>query len=155
MLTKKEAADFLGVSERAIERYTKAGRLTPTYQQNKSGGTLALFAERDLDRLKEEMSAPKERTTAGGIAGREPTRADIVRRDGAGALVEALREVASAPRVSLSDKLLLSIDEAAALSGLSAHHIREAIHGQKLKARIIGKGWRIKTDDLRAYVRKL
>jgi excisionase family DNA binding protein len=155
MLTKKEAAVSLGVSERAIERYTKAGRLTPTYQQSKSGGTLALFAERDLDRLKEEMAAPKERATAGAIAGREPTRADIARRDGASGLVEALREAVSAPRVSLSDKLLLSIDEAAALSGLSAHHIREAIHGKKLKARIIGKGWRIKADELRAYVRKL
>jgi excisionase family DNA binding protein len=45
--------------------------------------------------------------------------------------------------------------EAAQLSGLSRGHLREAIDAGKLKARIIGRGWRVKRDDLDAYVKKL
>jgi excisionase family DNA binding protein len=44
--------------------------------------------------------------------------------------------------------------EAAQLSGLSRGHLREAIEEKKLKARIIGRGWRVKRADLDAYVAK-
>jgi excisionase family DNA binding protein len=60
--------------------------------------------------------------------------------------------------VSLTDlaaKLTLSLMEASQLSGLSRGHLREAIEEKKLKARIIGRGWRVKRDDLEAYVKKL
>jgi excisionase family DNA binding protein len=50
---------------------------------------------------------------------------------------------------------MLSIDEAAALAGLSAHHVREAIKAGALKAKIVGRGWRVKRPDLDAYVKKL
>jgi excisionase family DNA binding protein len=51
--------------------------------------------------------------------------------------------------------LTLSLAEASQLSGLSRNHLRQAIEEKKLKARIIGRGWRVKRDDLDAYVRKL
>jgi excisionase family DNA binding protein len=51
--------------------------------------------------------------------------------------------------------LTLTIQEAAALSGLSANHLREAIKAGKLKARIVGRGWKIRPEDLRAYVSKV
>jgi excisionase family DNA binding protein len=57
--------------------------------------------------------------------------------------------------VPVADKLTLSLVEAAQLSGLSRGHLREAIEAKKLKARIIGRGWRVKRDDLDLYVRKL
>ena len=63
--------------------------------------------------------------------------------------------VASKPALSVADKLTLSLMEAAQLSGLSRGHLREAIENKKLKARIIGRAWRVKRDDLDAYVRKL
>ncbi len=34
-------------------------------------------------------------------------------------------------------------------------HLRDAITDKKLKARIIGRGWKIKRDDLALYVKKL
>jgi len=55
----------------------------------------------------------------------------------------------------LSHKLSLSVKEAARLSGLSEGHLRAAIKAGKLKARIIGKGYRISPDVLRAYVKKV
>jgi excisionase family DNA binding protein len=41
------------------------------------------------------------------------------------------------------------------LSGLSRNHLRQVIEEKKLKARIIGRGWRVKRGDLDAYVKKL
>jgi excisionase family DNA binding protein len=79
-------------------------------------------------------------------------------------LVAILREAAeSSPRrddqpasiTDLAHKLTLSLVEASQLSGLSRNHLREAIEDRKLKARIIGRGWRVKRDDLDAYVKKL
>jgi len=62
---------------------------------------------------------------------------------------------APVPTLSLADKLTLSLMEAAQLAGLSRNHLREAITEGKLKARIIGRGWRVKRSDLDAYVRRL
>jgi excisionase family DNA binding protein len=45
--------------------------------------------------------------------------------------------------------------EASQLSGLSRRILRQAIEEKKLKARIIGRGWRVKRADLDAYVMKL
>ncbi len=62
---------------------------------------------------------------------------------------------AATPTIPVADKLTLSLVEASQLSGLSRGHLREAIEAKKLKARIIGRGWRVKRDDLDLYVRKL
>ncbi|MDQ3254530.1 MAG: helix-turn-helix domain-containing protein [Acidobacteriota bacterium] len=48
-----------------------------------------------------------------------------------------------------------TLAEASALTNLSRNHLRQAIEDKKLRARIIGKGWRVKREDLEAYVRKL
>jgi excisionase family DNA binding protein len=63
--------------------------------------------------------------------------------------------VASKPALSVADKLTLSLIEASQLSGLSRGHLRQAIEEKKLRARIIGKGWRMIRADLDAYVAKL
>jgi excisionase family DNA binding protein len=62
----------------------------------------------------------------------------------------------AAPSIAdLSHKLMLSLPEAARVSGLSANHLRVAIHEGKLKAKIVGRGWKVKPDELRAYVGKV
>jgi excisionase family DNA binding protein len=63
--------------------------------------------------------------------------------------------VASKPALSVADKLTLSLIEASQLSGLSRGHLREAIEDKKLKARIIGRGWRMSRASLDAYVKRL
>jgi excisionase family DNA binding protein len=57
----------------------------------------------------------------------------------------------------LSDKLTLSVAEAAHLSGFSPDSLRDAINAGKLKAKKVKgrRGWTIKRADLEAYVRKL
>src|SRR5829696_6843563 len=54
-MNKKEAADFLGVSTRAIERYAAKGKISAIYTKNKTGQSLAEFNDEDLKRLKEEL----------------------------------------------------------------------------------------------------
>jgi excisionase family DNA binding protein len=56
--------------------------------------------------------------------------------------------------VPIADKLLLTIAEAQALTGLSREFLRDAINKGSLKAKVIGKGWRVKRSDLQEYVDK-
>jgi excisionase family DNA binding protein len=73
-------------------------------------------------------------------------------------LIQREHQRMTQPVATISDlahKLTLSLVEAAQLSGLSRNHLRAAIEDKKLKARIIGRGWRVKRDDLDLYVKKL
>lgn len=72
------------------------------------------------------------------------------------AVLEALLERQSQQIVVPPDhKLLLTLTDAQALTGLSRAVLREAISTQKLKAEIIGRSWRIKRTDLEKYVEKI
>jgi excisionase family DNA binding protein len=173
-MNKQEAADFLGVSTRAIERYTAKGKLTPEYENIKGGQRIAVYDEKQLAQVKAEMQAPPPaRPVLWSDSG--PDKADrgdrgaksqaLARRgtdvsDFLKLIAQAVKEgqgsnAAPVPTLSLSDKLTLSVSEASHLSGLSRNHLLEAIHAGKLKAKIIGRGWRVKRDDLDAYVKKL
>ncbi len=55
----------------------------------------------------------------------------------------------------LAAKLTLSLSDAARLSGLSADRLRAAIHGGELEARKVGRGWRIRPEELKVYVRRV
>jgi excisionase family DNA binding protein len=58
-------------------------------------------------------------------------------------------------QVSIADKLLLTMAQAQALTGLSREFLKEAIASGELKAKLIGKPWRIKRGDLDNYIDKL
>jgi hypothetical protein len=55
----------------------------------------------------------------------------------------------------LSHKLMLTLREASALSGLPRHHLLEAIEGGMLRAQLIKHGWRITRESLDDYIRRL
>jgi excisionase family DNA binding protein len=59
------------------------------------------------------------------------------------------------PVVAIADKLLLTMAEAQALTGLSREFLKDAIASGELKAKVIGKSWRIKRSDLDEYIDKL
>jgi len=163
MKTKQQAADYLHVSTRAIERYTAKQKLNPHYDRDDGGRLIALYDDAELERVKQEMEthalAPpkakpiRERSHSQALtirgAGKSPALAELV------AAIEAARAQAK-PQAALGEKLMLSLVEASALSGLSIGHLRDAIHQKKLKARRgLGRGWKLKRTDLDAYVRKL
>ncbi len=164
-MNKKEAAEYLGVSTRAVERYTAAGKLPCSYVQGKFGKE-ANYQPEDLDSFKAELSThthqpeiihpptsidtilPPDSTSMSRVSEGEISRIDYEER-----FLVALSNLAN--RTKVSEKLLLSLSEAQNLTGLSRQRLKKAITEKKLKAQIIGRGWRIKRKDLDTYIENL
>ncbi len=157
--TKQEAADYLGVSTRAIEGYASKGRLSVTYTKGKRG-QIALFDDAELEALKKELEQPSypQRPT---IQSPEQPRTQALVPFGVSTLVPSSNaqpeSILSEYRrfVPVADKLLLKLNEAQSLTGLSRLTLRAAIDEGTLKAQLIGRTWRIKRSDLESYIKKL
>lgn len=59
------------------------------------------------------------------------------------------------PTVPVESKILLTLDEAQALTGLSKGYLRNGINQGNLKTKLIGKSWRIKRSTLDSFVNYL
>jgi excisionase family DNA binding protein len=159
-MNKEQAANYIGASVRTLQRLTGAGKIPVTYERGHKGDE-ARYTQSDLDAYLQSQRTPalmRPDTTATNGGTDDTTQAmSLVTTNGAAsgaaALIEAFAQM-SAP-VRVSEKFTLSLIEAAQLSGLSRGHLREAIEAKKLKARIIGRGWRVKREDLEAYIKKL
>ena len=160
VITKQEAADYLGVTLRSIEGYAAKGKLTAGKAKGKRGD-IAVFDEDELAKLKAE----REQVV---YVGRPEQQALQMRSSSAdvAAVVEQLANAianlqtarSSNVDVSLTDlavKHLLKVSEAQRLTGLSENTLREAIKTGTLKAKKIGRAFRIKSDDLASYIKKL
>ena len=165
-MTKDEVAELLEVSTRQVERFTSAGRLSVTYERGTTR-KVPVYVRSDVERLKDEIENTTHARPAFVPAESQQTGIATISDRGASQLSELvaiLRDAADSSRqredqpasiTDLAHKLTLSLMEASQLSGLSRGHLRQAIEEKKLKARIIGRGWRVKRDDLEAYVKKL
>ena len=164
-MNKKEAAEYLGVSTRAVERYTAAGKIPCSYVQGKFGKE-ANYRQSDLDHFSSELSTPTyqpeiiqpptsidtilppDNTSLSRVSEAEISGIDYEER-----FLVALESLAN--RIPVSEKLLLSLKEAQNLTGLSRQRLKKAITEEKLKAQIIGRGWKIKRKDLDIYIDNL
>jgi excisionase family DNA binding protein len=167
-MNKIEAAEFLGISPRSLERYTASGRIAAAYVKGRTRPTLE-YSREDLDAFKAELEAPVEKPIVPNpdtkalarIGGNASPRAIVPRSGELTALVQLLNEYSSAARhdkptaSECAAKLLLTLAEAQVLTGLSRGVLRQAIEAKKLKARLIGKAFRIKRTDLDSYIAKL
>ena len=176
-MNKQSAADFLGVSVRALERYVQQGRISVKYEKGKTRPT-ANFDPVELEAFKEELNQPTvkpaletrqiatdQQQQTGKLVHNsgEIARFDEVSEFGEIGVIEKLSGIIEAllgkgdnqPLVPIADKLLLTIAEAQALTGLSREFLRDAITAGHLKAKLIGKSWRVKRTDLEQYVDKL
>lgn len=70
----------------------------------------------------------------------------------AAVLVEAGAQATERPHVATADKLLLDLEEAQALTGLSRGHLRAAIAAGELHAKRMGRAWRMRRGDLEKYL---
>jgi excisionase family DNA binding protein len=162
-MNKKAAADFLGISPRALEYHVKQKHIGVRYVKG-STGDIADFDEPELRRLKVDIDgrrAPRASVVREGNKSPEAETRSLVRLsplESLGALENILRAVRSPdaqPRADVGSKLMLTLDDAAALSSLSKNYLREAIKAGKLKAKIIGRGYKVKRTDLDAFIKKL
>jgi hypothetical protein len=152
---------MLGVTPRTVER-----RLTPLPQKRVgSHGPESVYLRTDVLRLAEKMGRPVVEDSAGAdLAADSTTLALPDLPPPVAALVAALaRSVAQLPpapavvAVPLADKLLLSLPEAADLSGIPVAKLRADAKSGALKTiKSIGRGLgKVRRDDLNVYVKKL
>jgi excisionase family DNA binding protein len=163
-MNKKEAAEFLGCSERAIERYVKAGKISCSYEKGKTR-SVAVFDKSELERFKGEGEAvrpafeviePELRQTTtvdqSGLTILEDEPVGIVGIDDISKLSAMVELLLHNQQTKPSEKLVLTLDDCSQLTGFSRGILREAIATNQLKAKIIGKSWRVRRADLEAYI---
>lgn len=182
-MTKKEAAEFLAISVKMLEKYMAQQRITFSHIKGKYGDVVD-FAQEELDRFKQEMGKGKvvvspaivktdSSTTATNATNATTpntsttltTKEDNVHistKDFMGILEKIARELKhnnkqlnTTPLDQLSFKLALSLEETALLSGFPLGIIKRAIKEGSLKAVKVGRVRRVKTLDLDSWIKHL
>jgi excisionase family DNA binding protein len=146
-MNKKEASEFLGVSTRLVEKYASDGRLGEvTYIRGKTGKQ-AEYNREAVETLKTALESPDT-----SLATTTPDARLFVAQ-----LVEAIatREQSRSASIRVSEKILLNLTDCRTLTGLSDDFLREAIHSGTLKAKIIGRGYKVKRQDLDEFINNL
>jgi excisionase family DNA binding protein len=184
-MNKQDAAKYLGIGFRSLERYTSEGRVVAGRVRGRTGTQLD-YEESELARFKAELEAPPqvieappERPAAvppkpakvppedsKALARVEPQVLAGARQqgtEGAQVLVPlevlaglaARLDLAEKPRAVLGEKIMLDLADAVSLSGLSRGHLRAAIDSGELQAKRIGRGWKMLRSDLLKYLEGL
>jgi excisionase family DNA binding protein len=183
-MNKKEAAEFLGVSEKTVERYKSSGKLSARLKRiigadGKSRKVLD-FNQSDLDRLKRELSGNVVFPELTDGHAQTETQTDTDRQtqiDSANFVSNKVSTVGQTQTLNLFEmifksletifernlrasdrfqKLMLTVDEAAAVSGLPKAFLERAIKKDgALKATKIGGRYRIKRQDLDEFINNL
>ena len=171
MLTKKEAAEYLGVSPRTLERYVKDGKISVRYKAS-TNGEIALFDPDELAQLAEDKQTPRilpatmgnelpatttdtaSEKLSGGVVGLLTPFQELIER-----LILTLSErdpvTAKVTPAMLQGKLLFTLSEARVMTGLSRQILMEAIKEGRLPSQIVGKAYRIKAKDLEQFIDQL
>jgi predicted Holliday junction resolvase-like endonuclease len=162
-MNKREVSEFLGISTRLVEKYASEGRLGEiTYVRGKTGKQ-AEYNREAVEKLKTALESPDTSlattTPDARLFVAQLVEAMTSREQ---AHVEAIRELLSGkieePRsasVRVSEKLLLNLSDCRLLTGLSENNLRDAIKLGRLKAKIIGRGWKVKKQELDDFVSNL
>jgi excisionase family DNA binding protein len=147
-MNKKEVAEFLNISTRLVEKYASENRLGEvTYIRGKTGKQ-AEYSREAVENLKTILESPDTALTAT----KTPDARLFVAQ-----LVEAMarRDETRSASIQVSEKLLLNVNDCRLLTGLSEQNLRDAIHDGKLKAKIIGRGYKVKRQDLDEFINNL
>jgi excisionase family DNA binding protein len=152
-MNKEEAAAFIGVSVRTLQRLTSKGGI-PFHQEQGKKGKETHYDEADLIDYQQKNKPATIMRAGSPLAMTLGTTSDAT-QGAAHDMLAAFRALA-AP-VKLSEKFLLSLPEAAALSGVPVDKLRSAVNSGALKAiRTIGRGFgKVRRSDLENYVSKL
>jgi hypothetical protein len=159
-MNKKETSEILGVSIRLVEKYAAEGRLGEiTYIRGKTGKQ-AEYNQDSVEKLKAVLESPDTALATNSpdarlfvaqlveaLASREQAHVEAIR----GLLSGSSEETRSAS-VRVSEKILLTIADCRALTGLSQANLRDAIHSGKLAGRKIGRGYKVKRVDLLRFI---
>ena len=139
--TKEEAAQLLQIGFKTVERYARAKKLRRKYRRIPGRRPLPVYHPEDIDRISRETIplAPVE----------PPPSQALTRRLDPAAFLSALIENSNGqpPKVRLSEKLYLTLNEASEYTGLSKTLLRRKIHDEELPALKDG-GFKLRRRDL-------
>lgn len=166
-MNKKEAAIYLNVSTRAIERYTAQGKLMPIYEKGRTGPA-PVYDQAQLDNLKRQMDIATDMTRPavqldkhdkkdkadkhdreGMLVLRSGSRTDLV------AFIAALDRARGTAIADIAVKPLLTRREAQRYTGLSKELLHKAVTSGKVKEIKLGRAYRIKRIELDDYIKQL
>jgi excisionase family DNA binding protein len=160
-VNKEEAAKELGCSTRQVEKLASEGRLGDVLYVRGKRGRQADYNPAEVGRLKAELEASRSEVIghAAPVALAPRVPAPLAQpeamRQFAEMIAEAVRGDGRAPLSDVAAKLVLKLDEASRLTGLSRGTLRAAIDGGQLRAKIVGRAWRIKRADLDSFIKRL
>lgn len=166
VVTITEAARLLGQSVRTVQRALDGGKMEAVAVAGKR--CVRLRADEMLPGLQPDESAMIDDAAAHELSVNDARLSRVLSRDTTAgnerdmstlaALVEALAAHRAEGKPSAQEigaKLLLTLAEAQVLTGLSRGVLRDSIDSGELKAKQIGRAWRIKRSDLEAFIGKL
>ena len=172
-MTKKEAAEFLQVSEKTIERYKAAGDLSAKMKRvigfdGKSRMVLD-FDVSDLERVKRKMFSevvypevtsdidrPHRQTDRDTSKNKGLVKVGQTQTNAVEAILQRIEQGFEKQQTAsrLGQKILLTLKECRALTGLSEDRLRKDIKSGNLKATKLG-GWKVKRIDLDKFIENL
>jgi excisionase family DNA binding protein len=158
-MDKKAVAATLSITKRQVETYASQGRLGEvTYVRGRTGRQ-AVYGEAEVERLKLELESPDRppmgmmpRSDAAGLVAPADRERFITALE---ALAEGTNRRGVGFGAYISEKIVLTLKDAVALTSLSETSLRKAIKAGRLNAKIIGRGYKIKRSDLDDFAAKL
>ncbi len=160
--SEAEAAELLGCSTRTLERRSDEWGLTRLQVDGKHGLETHYNTD-ELMKLKETLQTPIVVGRPRGTTQAATEQTALARiTPQLAALVELIRgETATAapakPSVPITEKLIYTLAEAHAVSGISVETLRAAANAGELKTKQVRgiRGRCVTPDNLRAYVKRL
>lgn len=157
-MNKVDAAAFLSVSTRTIERYAEEKRIGVSYIKQEGRRSIADYNEEDLNNLKIEIETEiiatspvflkKVLENPEVLATFADDFLDCTRR--IAIAIESLTTLQALPH---KEKLALNLAEASFLSGFSKNELRHRLKSGELNGRKLGRGWKILRSDLESWVK--
>lgn len=173
-LTKKQAAERLGLSTRSLERYAKKGKdnggIDATYDRNDLNQLVMFFEEDEVERFKAVLDAPPEpaatptatvapSATLARVAVPEETAIELATQSRIGQLAELIEAAMTRHKPTAADvaaQLMLTVEEAATYAGVGRSAIDAAIRAGDIRVhRGLGRGRRLKRSDVEEWIAKL
>lgn len=152
LMSKRQAAEMLGVSTRGVERAVRRGHLNVVYHDSKHGKK-AWFSSAELERYRQQqVRGPVGFMTGGG----GPTIGTLIPAVDMRPLpaAEPPRRT-TAKTVPIVDRLMLTVAEASQLSGLPRKFLVQSVRTGALQSVKIGRIAFIKRSDLNQFVQGL
>lgn len=177
LLSKKEAAAKLEISERTLQRLVSKRQIIFLYKKKYHGGKIAYFPISEVGRIKEawekkeplpiveipsneiQLAETKENSildkgegldTGSNLSPSTEEAKTISKKE-----TKNKKDVEPISAVEASAKLILTVQEVSVLTHIPGKELREELKKGKLRGLFRGHGWKVKRADLEDYVRSI